>query len=318
MEANPPALAEFAHDVRVGLGSLGQKNVPAKYLYDTLGSSLFEAITHLPEYGLTRADERVIRRLSPEIHSYFKGPLTVAELGSGSGTKTRVLLQALGAERVMSYWPIDVSLGALRRCRQELGDVANVTGFHGGYLEGLRALSQQRSADHPVLLLFLGSSIGNFDRQEAEQFICRVRTLLRPGDHLLLGTDLVKPVDVLLDAYDDPTGVTAAFNLNVLGRMNRELGANFDLRAFEHEARYDRDHSRVEMHLRSTGAQRVEIPGAQFACEFEAGETIWTESSHKFRQGDLDQIAERRSFEIVERWTDSEWPFVESLWAAHD
>ena len=100
--------------------------------------------------------------------------------------------------------------------------------------------------------------------------------------------------------------------------MNRELGANFDLRAFEHEARYDRDHSRVEMHLRSTGAQRVEIPGAQFACEFEAGETIWTESSHKFRQGDLDQIAERRSFEIVERWTDSEWPFVESLWAAHD
>jgi len=318
MEANPTALAEFARDVRGGLGSADQKRLPSKYLYDTLGSALFEAITKLPEYGLTRADERVIRRLSGEISQHISGPLTVVELGSGSGSKTRLLLQSMKSDELHSYRPIDVSREALRRCRQELGDVATVHGFHGGYIDGLRAISQQRSDNVPILLLFLGSSIGNFDRQEARQFICRVGTFLRPGDHLLLGTDLVKPADVLVAAYYDPTGVTAAFNLNVLGRMNRELGANFDLRAFEHQARYDHDHFRIEMHLRSMDSQRVEIPGAQFSCTFDEGETIWTESSHKFRQADLDQMAAKTNFTIVDRWTDEEWPFVSSLWAAHD
>ena len=306
-------LSEFARDVRVGLGDGGRKRLPAKYLYDALGSALFEAITELPEYGLTRADERLLKELSAELPGFVDSTAIVAELGSGSGTKTRHVLEAFGGD-LAYYYPIDVSEGALRRCRQELGDVADVRGFHGAYLDGIQALERERPMGVPICLLFLGSSIGNFNLDEAERFLRRLRALLRAGDCLLLGADLIKPIDTLIEAYDDPTGVTAALNLNVLGRMNRELDANFNLRAFEHEARFDFNKSRVEMHLRSTVDQTVDIRLSELTCTFRKDETIHTESSYKFELGRLRSMVRRTGFDSLAEWVDDEWPFVETFW----
>ena len=247
----------FARDVREGLSHPGQKELQAKYLYDDLGSALFEAITRLPEYGLTRADDRLLARLSNELPARVAADTVIAELGSGSGTKTRRVLTAFANGRRPLYRPIDVSAAALNRCRSELSGVAEVEGFHNTYLRGLRDATLNRPGGNRLLLLFLGSNIGNFDRTGAEDFLRQVRVSLAPGDALLLGVDLVKPLGTLLAAYDDPTGVTAAFNLNVLGRINRELDANFDLRQFAHEVRYREDEHRIEMHLRSRRDQRV-------------------------------------------------------------
>ena len=162
-------------------------------------------------------------------------------------------------------------------------------------------------------MLFLGSTIGNFDRDAAERFLTEVRRILYPGDALLLGTDLEKPLPQLLAAYDDPLGVTAAFNLNLLARINRELGADFDLTAFRHEARYNSPDQRVEMHLRSVRDQIVSIPRANCTVSFIENETIWTESSHKYRAGDIAGMAGRNGFQCDAQWLDSEWPFAESL-----
>ena len=164
-----------------------------------------------------------------------------------------------------------------------------------------------------MLVLFLGSTIGNFDRDAAERFLAEVRRILVPGDALLLGTDLEKPLPQLLAAYDDPLGVTSAFNLNLLARLNRELDADFDLTAFRHEVRYNSSFQRVEMHLRSVRDQSVAIPGAACAAFFLEGETIWTESSHKYRAEDISGMALRNGFRCVSQWLDSEWPFAESL-----
>jgi uncharacterized SAM-dependent methyltransferase len=164
-----------------------------------------------------------------------------------------------------------------------------------------------------LLLLFLGSTIGNFERGPAEEFLREIRALLRPEDSLLLGTDLVKPISQILPAYDDPIGVTAAFNLNLLARINRELGGDFDLRSFRHEARYNETERRIEMHLRSEIAQTVNIPAADFQLTLQPGETIWTESSHKFGLAEVQRLARSTGFVCVEQWVDPEWPFAENL-----
>ena len=306
----------FAREVREGLSRGGQKELPARYLYDDLGSALFDAITHLPEYGLTRADERLLSRLSGELPGLLPGETAVAELGSGSGKKTRKVLEAMANGRRPVYLPIDVSAEALRRCRQELGDVADVNGFQNTYIAGLREAARHRRNGSRLLLLFLGSNVGNFDRRGAEEFLRQVRDCLAPGDAMLLGVDLVKPLETLLLAYDDPTGVTAAFNLNVLGRINRELGADFELRQFKHEVRYREESHRIEMHLRSLCDQTVKIPACEFRCEFREGETIWTEASHKFTIDELHGIAGRTGFRGAAEWVDEQWPFVENLWIA--
>lgn len=311
-----PRRTAMARDVRAGLLRTGQKELPSKYLYDDLGSALFEAITYLPEYGVTRADERLIRKLSPELEKYLPDCRVVAELGSGSGKKTRNILRALGSREKPLYLPIDVSAVALERCRRDLEDAAEVIGFQDTYLEGLRRAVSRRIDDDPLLLLFLGSNIGNFDRYHAEDFLGEVRNFLLEGDALLLGTDLEKPAEILVQGYDDPTGVTAAFNLNLLGRINRELGADFDLRTFRHEARYNREFRRIEMHLRSLCDQTVEIPGADCVCKLREDETIWTEGSHKYRLEELPRMAERAGFRSIAHWVDQEWPFAESLWIA--
>lgn len=297
---------EFACEVRSGL-SKRQKELPSKYLYDDLGSALFDAITQLAEYGLTRADQRILNRHAADLPREFS---TVAEFGSGSGRKTRTILDALAPE---SYFPIDLSAHALTRCQRELGGLARVTPIEASYLDGLDRI--QRNGE-PVLLLFLGSTIGNFDTRCRADFLAQVRRRLRAGDGLLIGFDLVKPVETMIEAYDDPAGVTAAFNLNLLGRINRELGGDFDLRAFAHQARWDEREQRIEMHLGARERQTVTIRDGEIRAHLEAGETIWTESSHKFRAADLEQMAREAGFRQDQQWIDEEWPFAENFWRA--
>lgn len=312
--ASDVALTEFAADVRIGLTKPVQKELPSKYLYDELGTALFEAITHLPEYGLTRADTRLLSAHAGDIVEVFSGAVAVAEFGSGTGQKSRVILEAL-ADRPR-YYPIDISADALAACRQELADVADIHPVPATYLEGLALVTAQRRERELLLVFFLGSTIGNFDRPCAREFLAEVRDRLQPGDGFLLGADLVKPIGQLLLAYDDPAGVTAAFDRNLLGRINRELAANFDLRAFDHEARYDERERRIEMHLRSTAEQEVSIPAAACTVRFRKGETIWTESSHKFERVELAAMAARAGFRVCATWIDAEWPFAETLWIA--
>ncbi|MGH9434131.1 MAG: L-histidine N(alpha)-methyltransferase, partial [Terriglobia bacterium] len=203
------ATAELAADVRAGLTKPGQKELPSKYLYDPIGSKLFEVISILPEYGLTRADERLLRRYSDEIVERLPLPVLVAELGSGSGAKTRHLLQALCRRQPTAYYPIEISHAALAMCRRELGDMPAITmvGFEREYLDGLLEVAARRQDGQHLLVLFLGSTIGNFDGPAGAKFLKRVRRILEPGDLLLLGTDLEKPVPQLLAAYNDPLGV---------------------------------------------------------------------------------------------------------------
>ncbi len=309
-----PALSGLAQDVLSGLSRAGQKQISSQYLYDDLGSALFEAITFLPEYGLTRADERLLQRYASPLACVAGQVTTIFELGSGSGRKTRYILEAL-KERYGSllYSPIDVSPAALEDCEKETCDLAEVRPVCADWMEGLGKLSHARPGG-PVLLLFLGSSIGNLERACIPDFLKRVRAKLKPNDLLLLGADLIKEVETMLAAYDDPTGVTAAFNLNVLGRINRELDADFDLRAFAHEVRWNAKERRIEMHLLSGRNQTVFIGALDRSFDFEAGETIWTESSHKFSKTELLAFASSAGFAPVEMWVDSEWPFAEALW----
>src|SRR5246127_2805167 len=274
---------EFAEDVRAGL-TKPQKELLSKYLYDDVGSALFEVISVLPEYGLTRADERVLHRNAYDIVERLPLPMMVAELGSGSGKKTRWLLKALARRQHTAYCPIEISPTALAMCKRELGDIdaISILGFEREYLDGLLEVAAKRRPGQHLLVLFLGSTIGNFDRAAGVNFLREVRYILEPGDSMLLGTDLEKSTPQLTAAYDDSLGVTAAFNLNLLARINRELGADFDLNQFDHVALINHEARRVEMHLRSSRRQLVSIPEAELVVEFQQGETIWTESSHKY------------------------------------
>jgi dimethylhistidine N-methyltransferase len=303
-------------DVRNGLGQGGQKELPSKYLYDDVGSALFDVITKLPEYGLTRAEERILRRHSRELAEHLTAHGMVVELGSGSGKKTRQILEALAHHKSMTYCPIEISSAALVSCERELDDLAHVSilGFESEYLDGLTRAVAHREPGDAVLVLFLGSSIGNFDREPGEEFLCRIRQALEPGDSLLLGTDLEKPLDRLIPAYDDSLGVTEAFNRNLLARINRELAGDFDLSRFEHVALYNARERRIEMHLRCAERQIITIDETQFTLR--ADETIWTESCHKYKQDEPLEMARRTGFECVEQWVDSEWGFAENLFVA--
>ena len=313
-----PALLDFARAVRDGLGKPGQKELPSIYLYDDVGTALFEAITLLPEYGLTRADERLLRQYAPDIIERLAPPVIVAELGSGSGRKTRRLLETLARREPVRYYPIDISPTALVRCEQGLSDLraVSVVGLEASYLDGIRHASSIRRPDQTFLVLFLGSTIGNFERPAAERFLREIRLCLLPGDALLLGTDLEKPVDRMRLAYDDPAGVTAAFNLNLLARINRELGGDFALGHFAHEARWHEGARRIEMHLRSKRKQTVAIRAADFTCALEKDETIWTEACHKYRTDEIPGMAAHAGFLCEAQWVDGEWPFAENLWIA--
>jgi L-histidine N-alpha-methyltransferase len=312
------AACEFASDVRDGLSLIGQKELPSKYLYDEVGSALFEVISHLPEYGLTRADERLLQRHASEIVARLDAPVAVAELGSGSGKKTRWILEALGRWQRTFYYPVEISKSALVACERELSDIDSISivGFEREYLDGLVEVAAHRQRNQHLFVLFLGSTIGNFDRPAGIKFLAEVRRILEPGDSLLLGTDLEKSSAQLVKAYDDAIGVTAAFNLNLLARINRELGADFDLNQFAHVARINHEARSVEMHLQSRRRQAIRIPAADMRVEFGEGETIWTESSHKYSPDEVFQMARDSGFSCQAQWIDEEWPFAENLLTA--
>src|SRR5271169_3693157 len=311
-------LSEFCSDVVVGLSHPGQKELPSKYLYDEVGSALFDVICLLPEYGLSRAGMRMLKAYSGEIVSRVPGPVVVAELGSGSGQQTRWVLEALARRQRVNYYPIDISGTALFRCQRELGqmDLVSIVGFERAYLDGLQEVAARRKDGERLLVLFLGSTIGNFDRPAGDQFLREVRAVLQKDDALLLATDLEKPIPQLLSAYDDAAGVTAAFDMNLLARINRELDADFDLSLFKHVARYDQSERRVEMHLQSKAWQRITIRKAGFRFYLREGETIWTESSHKYNPQEVVQMGERTGYRCDGQWFDTEWPFAQNLFFA--
>jgi len=309
-------IEEFAEKIRLGLLKGGQKELDCKYFYDEVGSALFDVISRLHEYGLTRAEERLLRRHSEEIAGRLNLPLIVAELGSGDGRKTRWLLEALAKlQPTTTYCPIEISPTALDRCKRELAHLKNVRviGFEKDYLDGLQLVSAGRDPEQRLMVLFFGSTLGNFKREDGVRFLCEVRRLLSVGDALLLGTDLEKSAIQLLMAYDDPLGVTAAFNLNLLARINRELEGDFVLAQFKHEARYNAAERRIEMYLVSLVDQTVRIARGGFEVSFKAGETIWTENSHKFTTEEVVFMAGQSGYSCEIQYVDEQWPFAQSL-----
>jgi dimethylhistidine N-methyltransferase len=317
--ATAPALeADFATEVRLGLGRSGQKELPSRYLYDEVGSALFEVICRLPEYGLWRAGARLLRAHAGDLVRRLRPPTIIAELGSGSGRNTRYLLEALSSRQRTTYYPIDVSKSALLQCARELSaiDSLTVVGFEQAYLDGLFEAAARRRKSDQLLVLFLGSTIGNLDRPAGVEFLRQIRQMLHPDDCVLLATDLMKPVPLLLRAYDDSIGVTAAFNLNLLARINRELGAGFELSRFRHVARWDDGERRIEMHLCSNVDQEIDVGTAGVRIRLRARETIWTESSHKYTLEEVREIATRTGYQCETQWVDTEWPFAQSLFRA--
>lgn len=313
-------IAEFAAEVRRDL-ALSPKQLQSKYLYDALGSSLFEAICRLPWYRITRAEHRLLIRHAGDVVRALgaEDTTTIVELGCGSGEKLVVLAEALqkagGSARVHL---IDISSQALEQTEQRLTRLQHfsVVGHRSTYEVGLRRAAAARNGDGPMLSLLLGSNIGNFDRPAALDFLRQIRFALQPGDLLLLGADLVKPEPLLRLAYDDPLGITAAFNKNLLVRLNRELGADFDLVAFRHLAFWNAGEQRVEMHLVSRVPQTVSIPGAHTTVTFAAGERIWTESSYKYEPDQIEQMGVETGFAVRDQWIDDDARFALSLMSA--
>lgn len=299
--------------------ALTPKQIQSKYLYDALGSSLFESICRLPWYRITRAESRLLARFAGEMVAPLEDPVTLLELGSGSGEKVAVLAEALrNRRRRVAIHLVDISPAALELSERTLGALEHVSvvGHRATYEDGLRRAARERPREGGLLVLFLGSNIGNFDPPASLEFLSEIRRALRPGDALLLGADLVKPVEELLLAYDDPLGVTAAFNKNLLVRMNRELDAQFDLSAFEHRAVWNAVHRRVEMHLVSVRPQTVPIGRAGVEVKFEDGESIWTESSYKYEPREVVDVVSSAGFSSHEQWIEPAARFALTLFLA--
>jgi dimethylhistidine N-methyltransferase len=311
------ARAAFGEDVIRDLAR-EPKQLQSKYLYDRLGLRLFEAICRLPWYTITRAERALLNRHSVAIASELSGPLTLTELGPGDGEKIAILVQALLRQaRPLVTHLIDISQTALDQAERRLDryEGISVVGHRATYEVGLRRAASLRPPGGAFLVLFLGSNLGNFDLPAAREFLRSIREALRPGDALLLGADLLKPERELLLAYDDPLGVTAAFNKNLLLRINRELGGNFDLSAFSHRAVFNRAEGRVEMHLVSLREQGVSIPGSAPVL-FRTGETIWTESSYKYSPEALEELIVGAGFVCRHQWIEPEARFALSLFFA--
>jgi L-histidine Nalpha-methyltransferase len=312
--ASLPGLYEDVTLEEIRRGLLDEpKRLPATCLYDEVGSALFEAITRLPEYGLTRADLRLLARNASLVSAQVPGRLDVVELGSGGGQKARLLLQAWPGS--LRYQPVDLSAAALDDCRERLGALrgVEVLPLGAGYLDGLEKATRRRRLGASVIVLFLGSNLGNFERPAAAAFLREVREQLRPGDALLVSVDLEKDVKRLLTAYDDPAGVTAAFNRNALSRLNRDLGADFDVAAYGHRVVYDATARRVEMRLVAARDTIVQVRSIGLRLRIGAGEGIWTESSHKFAAGEVPSMGEAAGFRSAAEWIDPEWPYSLSL-----
>jgi len=300
---------QFKMDVFYGLRST-QKRLSPKYFYDARGSQLFEQICELPEYYPTRTEKTIIETNLDELVGYSGHEMVLVEFGSGSSVKTQLLIEAfLRKYGKLHYVPIDISESILQQASENLSSQftnLKITGLASDYTTGLATLKQERI--HSKLILFLGSSIGNFTKNEARDFLLKIRETMYPDDRFLVGMDLLKPKEILLSAYDDGAGVTAEFNLNLLHRINNELGADFDLTKFQHKVVFNEKESRIEMHLESTEEQSIYIEGVDCAVEFAAGETIHTENSYKFSTSQIQQLASLSGFELAKTWTDeNDW-----------
>lgn len=278
------------------------RRLPPWLLYDALGSVLFEAIALLPEYYLTRCETGILLRRADEIARRMRPGLHVIELGAGSATKTRIVLDAVARRDLPRYVPIDVSETALAAASRALGSGFDVRPVVGRYEVVLPRLSATAS---PKLVVFIGSSIGNYEPGDAKTLLRLIRSALAPGDHLLLGADLPKPESVLLRAYDDAVGVTAAFDRNVLVRLQREIGATFVPSAFRHLALWNAEEWRVEMHLESTRDQLVRIAAADVTIRLRRGDRIHTESSHKWPLEMQQAMLRDAGFEVESTWQDA-------------
>lgn len=312
--------AGFAEDVRRGL-SANPKSLSPKYFYDELGSQLFDAICLLPEYYLTRAENEIIERYADEIVNAIAGEKTLLEMGSGSASKTRLIIEALLKQQPrLLFMPVDISVSALESSSRILLQSfprLRIEAYAAEYFDALAVLSEKQSRGR-TLALFLGSNISNFGREEAPKFLRALRRVLKTGDALLLGADLKKDRNVLEPAYDDALGLTAAFNLNLLSRVNRELGGNFNLRAFKHHAFYNDDIGRVEIYIESISEQTVQITNLDLEVHFAAGERIHTENSYKYDLSGIAQLASDTGYTCSRTWLDSQKRFSSNLLLATD
>lgn len=310
----------FSKDLRLGLAAQ-PKQLPPKYFYDELGSQLFEAICLLPEYYPTRAENEILTRHADEIANALDcSPVSLLELGSGSAVKTKRLIEALlRRQDDLLYIPVDISQSALEQsARVLLQSYPNlrVTAYASDYYTALARVSETKDDRGCTLALFLGSNIGNFDTEEAQKFLRSLRSVLRRGDALLIGADLKKHPAVLEAAYDDALGITAAFNLNLLARINREFDADFDLRAFKHVAVYNEPLGRIEMYIESLRAQMVHIRQLGIEASFEPGERIHTENSYKYTVAELSSLATSTGWTLGETWLDGAERFSSNLFIA--
>lgn len=300
--ATTPAIAK---DVRAGL-SAHPKSLPPKLFYDSRGSELFEQITELPEYYLTACERQIFEAHADEMISAAGSGLSVVELGAGSASKTVVLLRAVAhSQAAVDFYPVDVSASALADASRRIKAAIPAVATHphvGDYTMGLPFL---RQISGRKLVLYIGSSIGNFEPLDAGAMLARLRQGLGAGDALLLGTDMRKAPSILIPAYDDTLGVTAAFNKNMLVRINRELDADFDLDSFQHRVVWNAEQSRIEMHLESTRKQSVRIGALKMNVHFAEAERIHTENSYKFTPAMIEAIANNAGFEVERTWTDS-------------
>lgn len=294
----------FADDIKSGLTSV-PKSVPPKYFYDDIGSQLFEQICSTPEYYVTRTEAGILEKYSGEIAKLNDGIKNIVELGSGASVKTRYLLKSfLNLAENITYTPIDVSEILVESSKELLSDFKglSIKGIIGEYEESLAAVKGITS--EPKLIIFLGSSIGNFTMEEAAVLLSAISNTMSKNDSFLIGFDLVKDFTVLNSAYDDAQGVTAKFNLNLLSRINNELGGKFDLSKFRHKAFFNSKQSRIEMHLVSTAEHDVCIEAIREKIHFTYGETIHTENSYKFTNEMIAGLASSAGLHIIKKWSD--------------
>jgi L-histidine Nalpha-methyltransferase len=307
--------AQFAADVQLFI-SRQPRQLPSRYFYDALGSALFEAICHLPWYRITRAESRLLAAHAQDVFRRLAPLSTIVELGPGGGEKLKLLLDgALQGAEPLDVHLVDVSNRALETAGHRLAtiDGVRVVSHATEYSDGLQKAAASVAGGGRTLVLFLGSNIGNFDTACAAASLESIRANLRGGDALLLGTDLVKPEPELVLAYDDPLGVTAAFNRNLLARINAELGGDFDVAQFAHRAVWNPVESRMEMYLVAQEAQDVRIPASNLAFRLSAGEPIWTESSYKYRPETVNAMLDAARFRTDVQWIDATDAFALTL-----
>ena len=307
---------QFAEDVQAGLSG-ASKSLPCYHLYDHVGAQLFEQICRLPEYYLTRAETEILETRAREIVAACSPQTTLVELGSGSARKTRILIEAfLSRQQRLRFVPIDISRTMLEESSAALVEDfpgLEVVGLIGEYDDALEALETE--SDDPLLVAWLGSTLGNLHRSEGVEFLRRIVQGFSHDDRLLVGIDLRKDRTVLEQAYDDAQGVTARFNRNLLARINRELDGDFDLEAFRHQAVYNEEVGRVELYLESTSAQRVQIDELDMEVAFESGERIHTENSYKYSRQEIEDLASAAGLRVRDQWFDSQRRFSLNLFA---